>query len=194
MPEYLRQQYLTPDAYARTIYSREHRGGADGSFGYEYETDNAIKVKQESTGYGKDKVVRGFYSYIGADGKTYTVNYIADRFGYRAYGDHLPTQPSEQYDVVSLPRPAPQTVFDHNVQLHQQHHTQTAYYPVDTLQSQNIYVTETPPLNNYVTITPKPISSRVQLPVNILPPYNYIQSNEYNQPIAWTTSRPLVSY
>lgn len=81
MPEYLR----TPDHYAKTIYSNEHRG-IDGSFNYEYETDNSIKVKQESTGYGANKVVRGFYSYIGPDGKQYTVNYIADRFGYRAYG------------------------------------------------------------------------------------------------------------
>lgn len=73
-------EYLRPDAYARTIYSNDQRD-ADGSFNYEYQTDNGISVKQESTGYGANKVVRGFYSYIGADGKTYTVNYIADRNG-----------------------------------------------------------------------------------------------------------------
>lgn len=52
--------YLSPDAYARTVYSTDRRG-ADGSFSYEYETDNAIKAKQESTGYGENKVVRGYY-------------------------------------------------------------------------------------------------------------------------------------
>ena len=75
MPEYLR-----PDAYAQTVYSNDQRG-ADGSFNYEYQTDNGIRAKQESSGYGANKVVRGFYSYLGADGKQYTVNYIADRFG-----------------------------------------------------------------------------------------------------------------
>jgi hypothetical protein len=79
MPEYLKYGY-SPDAYARTIYSSDHRD-SDGSFNYEYQTDNGISVKQESTGYGADKVVRGYYSYFGADGKQYTVNYIADRFG-----------------------------------------------------------------------------------------------------------------
>lgn len=78
MPAYLTG--YSPDAYARTIYSNDRRD-SDGSFGYEYQTDNGISVKQESTGYGADKVVRGYYSYFGADGKQYTVNYIADRFG-----------------------------------------------------------------------------------------------------------------
>lgn len=72
-------EYLRPDAYAQTIYSSDHRD-ADG-FKYEYQTDNGISAKQESSGYGANKVVRGYYSYIGAEGKQYTVNYIADRFG-----------------------------------------------------------------------------------------------------------------
>lgn len=79
IPEYLKQGY-SPDAYAQTVYSNDHRD-VDGSFKYEYQTDNGISVKQESTGYGANKVVRGYYSYLGADGKQYTVNYIADRFG-----------------------------------------------------------------------------------------------------------------
>ena len=75
MPEYLR-----PDGYAKTIYSSDRRD-SDGSYGYEYQTDNGISVKQDSSGYGANRVVTGHYSYIGADGKKYTVNYIADRFG-----------------------------------------------------------------------------------------------------------------
>ncbi|KAG5684428.1 hypothetical protein PVAND_013662 [Polypedilum vanderplanki] len=189
MPEYLKYG-LTPDHYSRTVYSTEHRD-IDGSFNYEYQTDNGIRVKQDSTGYGPNKVVRGYYSYIGADGKQYTVNYIADRFGYRAFGEHLPTQPNYLYDVNHLPshaahfpaRPAPSNLLD------EQHHTQTAFYPAETLQSKPILVTEAP-TTNFVNITPKPF---VHSNINFLPQASYVHAPPYNQ-IAWTTARPLVSF
>jgi len=38
-------------------------------------------------------VTSGSYSYIGTDGRTYTVNWTADENGYKAVGDHFPTQP-----------------------------------------------------------------------------------------------------
>lgn len=65
VPEYLN---VSPDHYASTIFSTDSRE-PDGSFRYEYGTDNGIKVKQESTGYGANKVVRGGYSYVGTDNK-----------------------------------------------------------------------------------------------------------------------------
>lgn len=197
---------MTPDAQAQTVYST-HNQGPDGTFSYEYQTDNGIKVKQDSIGYGANKVVRGYYSYIGTDGVPYTVNYIADRFGYRAYGAHLPTQPDAVYDQTKLPvynrpvnnnqyyvssTPGPLQVQPINQQQNHQHQTQTVYYPQ---QSHPIYVADSTP--TLISITPKPsynqVQSQTQLPLNILPPLNNfgIPSSQYsNQPFAWTTSKP----
>lgn len=60
---------------------------------------------------GNERVVKGFYSYFGPDGKEYTVHYIADRNGYRATGAHLPVRPlppqgpSEGPPIYSTPAP-----------------------------------------------------------------------------------------
>lgn len=196
--------YLSPDAYANTIYSADRRG-PDGSFSYEYETDNAIKVKQESTGYGPGKVVRGYYSYVGDNGITYTTHYIADRFGYRAYGAHLPTQPDAIYDQTKLPvynrpvinrpvsnpyyvtsspapsvyplQPQPQQAVYPLQNPNYQHQTQTVYYPHASQPTQHIYVTDNPP-SNFINITPKPFSNRVVTSTQP-PPLNILPPYNY---------------
>ncbi|CRK96542.1 CLUMA_CG010012, isoform A [Clunio marinus] len=199
--------YLNQNAYAQPVYSSDRRG-PDGSFSYEYGTSNGIHVKQDSNGYGPNKVVRGYYSYVGSDGITYTVNYIADRYGYRAYGTHLPKQPHEvvetpkipvytrpvsnQAFVTSQPPPAVYPLRPHN----HQHQTQSAYYSTP-LPSQNIYVTESAP-PNYINITPKPfyVTPTKQPTFNLQPPnaYSLISQQYPNQPIVWTTAKPSAVY
>ncbi|KAF9422479.1 hypothetical protein HW555_001877 [Spodoptera exigua] len=70
----------------------------DGSFSYEAlgadQTHYVQHSRMENAGTGKDEqVVEGSYSYVGDNGKTYTVHYIADANGFRASGDHLPVAP-----------------------------------------------------------------------------------------------------
>ena len=40
------------------------------------------------------QVIQGSFSYTSPEGIPITVNYIADEFGFRAEGDHLPKQPA----------------------------------------------------------------------------------------------------
>ncbi|KAJ6636050.1 Endocuticle structural glycoprotein SgAbd-1 [Pseudolycoriella hygida] len=88
------------DANAAIIKQIEHKQN-DGSYHYEFETENGIRQQETSVQNGLERVVRGSYSYVGPDGITYTVNYIADRNGYRAYGAHLPVQPDAVADLVN---------------------------------------------------------------------------------------------
>lgn len=50
--------------------------------------------RMENLGSDKqEQVVEGSYSYVGDNGQTYTVHYIADSNGFRASGEHLPVAP-----------------------------------------------------------------------------------------------------
>ncbi|XP_061719925.1 putative mediator of RNA polymerase II transcription subunit 26 [Cydia pomonella] len=70
----------------------------DGSFSYEAlgadQTHYVQHSRMENMGSDKEEqVVEGSYSYVGDNGQTYTVHYIADSNGFRATGDHLPVAP-----------------------------------------------------------------------------------------------------
>merc|ERR1711884_661735 len=56
---------------------------------------------------GEDQVVvmRGSYQYIGVDGLTYTVDWVADELGFRASAPHLPKP-------VAIPFPEQQAAVD----------------------------------------------------------------------------------
>ncbi|XP_055611060.1 endocuticle structural glycoprotein ABD-5-like [Uranotaenia lowii] len=66
-----------------------------GGYNFRYDTSNGIQRSEQAQlkSFGDDisaLVVRGSYSYIGADGQTYQVNYVADENGFQADAPHIP--------------------------------------------------------------------------------------------------------
>lgn len=71
----------------------------DGLFLYRYETSDGSfreeKAELKNAGSKNEAIaVQGSYTYVGTDGITYKVTYVADENGYRATGEHLPKNPS----------------------------------------------------------------------------------------------------
>ena len=70
----------------------------DLSLGRRYETANGIKADARgllnNAGSENEALsVQGSYSFVGDDGVTYTVTYVADENGFQPQGAHLPTPP-----------------------------------------------------------------------------------------------------
>lgn len=69
---------------------------------FSFETSDGTKRREEGTFLKSDDAeggilrVIGFFSYIGSDGVTYTVKYIADENGFQPEGEHLPRAEQEQ--------------------------------------------------------------------------------------------------
>ncbi|XP_037082645.1 larval cuticle protein 65Ag1-like [Pollicipes pollicipes] len=86
------------DAPEVAIVRMDSTQGEDGSFQYAYETSDGTnaEVTGESKQIGEEvgTVMRGSYSFVGDDGVTYTVNWVADENGFQAQGDHLPVAPT----------------------------------------------------------------------------------------------------
>ncbi|XP_053695661.1 endocuticle structural glycoprotein SgAbd-5-like [Sabethes cyaneus] len=76
-----------------TKFENDHKG-IDG-YNVAYETSNGIAGAEQAQlkTFGDDAaaiVVKGSYSYTGADGQVYTVNYVADENGFQPEAAHLP--------------------------------------------------------------------------------------------------------
>ncbi|KAK5646570.1 hypothetical protein RI129_005034 [Pyrocoelia pectoralis] len=82
------------DSPSATILRQENNNIGLGDYQFLYQTSDGIsreeKAELRTVGSNQAVVVQGSYSYIGVDGVTYTVNYVADENGYRAVGSHIP--------------------------------------------------------------------------------------------------------
>ncbi|KAH8234581.1 hypothetical protein KR032_000034 [Drosophila birchii] len=65
--------------------------------GYKFAVETSDGKSHQEEGQLKDVgtdhealVVRGSYAYVGDDGQTYTINYLADENGFQPEGAHLP--------------------------------------------------------------------------------------------------------
>ncbi|XP_058835374.1 endocuticle structural glycoprotein ABD-5-like [Topomyia yanbarensis] len=79
---------------AQIVQYENDNQGIDG-YNFKYDTSNGIQRTEQAQlkSFGEDisaLVVRGSYSYIGSDGQTYTVNYIADENGFQPEAPHIP--------------------------------------------------------------------------------------------------------
>ncbi|XP_050302100.1 cuticle protein CP14.6-like [Anthonomus grandis grandis] len=87
------------DASATIVRLESDNIGVDG-FRYSYETSNGIAADEQGTliaGTGKDDqggiATKGSFKYVGPDGVTYTITFIADANGFQPQGAHLPVGP-----------------------------------------------------------------------------------------------------
>ncbi|XP_049822332.1 flexible cuticle protein 12-like [Aethina tumida] len=85
---------VNPDAEAQVLRSELDNIGVDG-YKYGYETSNGIVADEAAhlVNVGTDNeaiAVHGSFQYVGADGVTYKVTYVADENGFQPQGAHLP--------------------------------------------------------------------------------------------------------
>ncbi|XP_037780466.1 cuticle protein AMP1A-like [Penaeus monodon] len=79
----------------------------DGTYSFDFETGNGIRVSQAGSPEGdEDAVVKaGEYSYTAPDGTLIVVKFVADENGFQPQSDVLPVAPA-------FPHPIPQFVLD----------------------------------------------------------------------------------
>ncbi|XP_046389661.1 endocuticle structural glycoprotein ABD-5-like [Ischnura elegans] len=76
-----------------TSYTNENIGVDGYSFGYEQSDGTAHQETGELKNAGSENEamsVRGSFTFKGADGVVYTVNYVADENGFQPEGAHIP--------------------------------------------------------------------------------------------------------
>ncbi|CAH0558124.1 unnamed protein product [Brassicogethes aeneus] len=97
----------------RQAYITRYDNDSDGTGAYSYNvetSDGFLKNEAaEVVNGGSDNQflrVTGSYSYVGPDGVTYTVLYVADEYGFRAAGEHIPPAASTDKKVPPLGIPS----------------------------------------------------------------------------------------
>lgn len=99
-----------PIVYAKSVpvsipvYAKAHQYHNEGSariiqqsadidpnaYRYAFETENGIAAEEVGSNNGAGTIARGFYEYVGDDGRKYRVDYTADENGFHPSGAHLP--------------------------------------------------------------------------------------------------------
>lgn len=169
---------------------------------------NGIKARQTTVTINGDRVTTGYYSYI-ENGQTYTVNYVADRNGYRASGAHLPVQPlSPQQQNFGYPgypssTPAPFGPSYSSSTFGPSYPSSTPSpfgpsYPASTpAPFRPSYSPSTPFAPSYPSTTPIPIIPSSPYPNNGRPPPTSIyvpSSTPFNRPGMAAVVIPIVSF
>lgn len=75
---------------AAVIKTQEINTSEDGSYRFNYESDNGISIAESGVG---GVVVNGQASWISQEGVPLSITYVADENGYQPTGFHLPTPP-----------------------------------------------------------------------------------------------------
>merc|ERR1712055_887899 len=90
-------QFAGDSSLARILQEQRFNAGA-GKFGSAFAQEDGVVYREESAG-NNERI--GQYSYIGDDGKTYTVKYSAGVNGFRILGgDHIPSGGQTSADAV----------------------------------------------------------------------------------------------
>ncbi|XP_055842486.1 larval cuticle protein 65Ag1-like [Episyrphus balteatus] len=87
-----------PQEYKDAVVTRQDADVGPESYQYAVESSDGKSASEEGhiENLGKEDeaiAVKGQYSYVGPDGVTYTVTYIADKNGFQPQGAHLPVEP-----------------------------------------------------------------------------------------------------
>ncbi|XP_017048573.1 larval cuticle protein 65Ag1 [Drosophila ficusphila] len=85
---------LAAPAQEAEIVEQKSEVNAD-SYNYSFETSDGTKQEQHGTvkNLGPEEEalqVAGSYSYVGDDGQTYSITYVADENGFQPQGEHIP--------------------------------------------------------------------------------------------------------
>ncbi|CAK1604195.1 unnamed protein product [Parnassius mnemosyne] len=139
--------YYNPTANPVPIVSYSNNRGKDGSYSYSYASADG-KQAQES-GFLKDayvdtagnpqgtQVVKGSYAYISPEGTPIQVSYVADEYGFRSSGVHIPADGKDVLPTVALAVVVGVTSADVGFQ---------PFQPQSVYQQQQLYTTEPIPI------------------------------------------------